>query len=231
MASYDSSIGKKNFTNQQPMREFEVPDESGYQQSVNPVYKNQQSQQPNFQQSIGRTYSTDPNQFNLNLPPDPKESEIAQAEQEFRRAREERKSGKERLNEGAKKRLDILLGMTRLIREVDIEGNVFVLQTLKSKETSEAILKTAEVNGIQSPFEARRQFLSYSLKSIAGVDFDQFIGSNVFEDKLAFIDEMDDALLNRLYNEYMILRKESQDKYEVKTEVDVKEVVEDLKKL
>ena len=41
---------------------------------------------------------------------------------------------------------------------------------------------------------------------------------------------MDHALLLRLFHEYNLLAKEAQDKYAVKTEAEVKGVLEDVKK-
>jgi hypothetical protein len=153
-------------------------------------------------------------------------------ERDFKQAREIKKSnGKERLNEGAKRRIEMLIKMTSDSREVDINGNIFILQTLRSKEMREAIMAASEFDGtVQSPFEIRRQLLARSLSQIAGVDASQFVGSNDLESKLAFVDELGESLLNRLYDEYLILVKESREKYSIKNDADVKEVLEDLKK-
>jgi hypothetical protein len=50
------------------------------------------------------------------------------------------------------------------------------------------------------------------------------------EAKLNFIDELDDSFIGRLYKEYTILSDENQRKYGIKTDSDVKEVFEDIKK-
>ena len=156
---------------------------------------------------------------------------LQNAEQEIRATREARKNNKERLNDGAKRRIEILLGMTRSTREVTIGKNTFIFQSLKSKEISQAYMAAAEFDGtIQGPFEIRRQLLARSLTNISNIEFEQFIGSKSMEDKLLFIDEMDHALLSRLHNEYLELEKESRDKFAIKTEEDTKEVLEDLKK-
>jgi hypothetical protein len=95
----------------------------------------------------------------------------------------------------------------------------------------DALMEASRFDGtIQSPFEIRRQLLARSITEIAGVSTEQFIGSADVEDKCAFVDELDESLLNRLYDEYLSLVKEAKDKYAVKTEEDVKEVIEDLKK-
>lgn len=235
MASFDSPLGKKSFAGQQ-LREFDIPDESGIipdEYSNSPVRRGrppvdvppdlnsirefqnrmQMEQQPQYQQHYQS--QEDP-------------SEI---EQQMRQARELKRSGKERLNEGAKRRIDMLLGMTQATRAAVIDNNEWVLQTLKSKEMREALTAAAEFDGtIQSPFEIRRQLLARSLVQIAGVETSQFLGSVTVEARLNFIDEQVEALLNRLYSEYLILVKESNDKYAIKTAEDAQEVVEDLKK-
>jgi hypothetical protein len=226
MPSFDSPIGKKKFAGS-PLRELDVPDESGYNapSQQEPVVRRRQI--PNvdtdairdFQAQMQRqempTYDRDP----------------AEIEREIRQAKIDRKAGRERLNEGAKRRLEMLLGMTRSTRDVDILGNVFVLQTIPSKEMREAIMIASEYDGtVQSPFEIRRQFLARSLVRIAGIDVAQFVGSTDLDVRLAFIDELDESFLNRLYDEYLSLAKESEKKFAVKSAEEVKEIVEDLKK-
>jgi hypothetical protein len=155
----------------------------------------------------------------------------AELERQIRAAKEARRTGKERLNDGAKKRVEMLVGMTRSTREVTIEGYKYVFQTLRSKEMREAIMAASEFdNTVQSPFEIRRQFLARSLVQIAGVEANQFAGSNSLDAKLDLIDQLDEPLLNRLYDEYLSLVKESRDRYAVKNAQEAQEVVEDLKK-
>lgn len=183
------------------LREFEISDETGYE----PL-----PQVPQIPQNF---------------------SQISQVEQEIRDAREYRRTGKERLNEGAKKRIEMLLGMTRSVKDININNTNFSLRSLKSKEISEAYMTASKFDGtVQSPFEIRRQLLARSLTKIADVSFEQFIGSNDLNDKLLFMDEMDHELLNRLYDEYLQLVEEVKEKYAIKNEADAAEVVADLKK-
>jgi hypothetical protein len=96
---------------------------------------------------------------------------------------------------------------------------------------SDAIVAASAFDGtVQSPFEIRRQLLSRSLIQIGGVDIDQFLGASDLESKLSLIDELDDSLLNRLYEEYLNLSRECKKKYAITTTVEAKELVEDLKK-
>lgn len=216
MPTIDSPLGSKKITGQQ-YKEYDVPDESDFAEtSVNPVYnrdRRRQQEIQNFQSSL------------------PSEEELAAVERDMHMARQARRTGQERLNDGAKRRIELLTGMTRMTRQCDIEGNSFVFQSLKSKEMSEAILLASAYDGtVQSPFEIRRQLLSRALIEISGIPVNEFLGSNDMNAKLAFIDELDDILLNRLYDEYLALNKECKEKYSIKTEQDVKDLVEDLKK-
>lgn len=216
MPNFESPLGKKNFSGP-AMREFDVPDESDYA-----------NQRPSMidEDSIRQFHARSERQFGFS-----DDQELARTEQEIRAAREAKRTGKERLSENAKRRIDMLLGLTRSSREVTLEGNVFILRTLKSKEMREAITAVSDYDGtIQGPYEVRRQLLARSLTHVAGLDVDTFIGSTSFEAKLAFIDEMDETFSNRLYDEYAALVKQSRDKYAINSENEAKEVVEDLKK-
>jgi hypothetical protein len=226
MGSFDSPIGQKKFAGS-PLKEIDIPDDSGYNYPSHqePVVRRRPMPDVNvdairdFQAHIQRqempVYDQDP----------------AEIEREIRQAREDRKIGRERLSEGAKKRIEMLLGMTTIFRDVDIMGNIFVLKALQGKEIRKAIVAASEYDGtVESPFEIRKQLLARSLFKIAGIDADQFIGSGTLDAKLMFVEELDDALLNRLYSEYLILAQEAKEKYAIKSEEEVKEVIDDLKK-
>ena len=146
-------------------------------------------------------------------------------------AKEARRRGQDRLSDAARRRIEMLIGMTRGTRSFMLEGHQYALQTLKSGELREAILEAAKFDGtVESPFEIRKQLLARSLVQIAGVEVEQFLGSNSLEARLIFMDELDHYLLGRLYDEYLAMVQEARDKYAIKNETDAKEVVEDLKK-
>lgn len=235
MPNFESPIGNKKIAGN-AMRTFEVSDESGYEE---PQVRNQSQNMPIDENSI-RELQT---RLNQQYPPQPQympqpqfnpivaQKSDADIEKEIREARIAKITGKEKITDSAKKRIEMLVGMVRLTREVNIDGNVFVLRTLKSKEMREAMTNVLPFDGtIQAPYEIRSQLLARSLTHVAGIEIDHFIGSNTFESKILFLEELDDGLLTRLYNEYVILADTSKNKYAIKTEEDVKEVMEDLKK-
>lgn len=234
MPKFESPISNKGFVGQ-PMKEFVVPDESDQlNQGPSIDYNNtlpvmrargpslHGAQPPvNFEAAMAFQNRMD----------NESQEDAAETERQIRAARDAKRTGKERLNDGARRRIEMLVGMTQNTREVVLDGNVFILQTLKSKDMREALMAASVFDGtIQSPFEIRKQLLARSITQIAGVESGAFVGSNGVEAKLDFIDEQVEAVLNRLYSEYLILVKESNDKYSIKTSEDATQVVEDLKK-
>ncbi len=230
MPQFESPLGTKKIT-AQPMKELEIPDESGY---VEPDHSGPVGG-GNFSPSVTHRHSMDESsirefQARMQARANP-ELDLSQAEMEIQQARQARRHGKERLNDGAKRRIEMLIGMTRGTHSVEIDGQNYSFHTLKGNEMRQAYFATAEYDGtIQFSFELRRQLLARSLTEVVGVEIEQFIGSTDLEAKLNLIDEMDDALLNRLYDEYLVMVKNTKEKYAVKTEAQVQEVVEDLKK-
>jgi len=220
MPEFKSSLGSKSFAGQQ-LQEFDVPDE-GEQNYSAPPRGRQFSNSPPDMDSI--------REFQNRIEAE-QQQDTGEFERQIKEAREVKRSGKERLNEGARRRIEMLIGMTRTTREVELLGNVYILQTLRSKEMRDAIMIAAEYDGsVQSPFEIRRQLLGRSLVQVAGVDVAQFIGSDTLDARLEFMDRLDESLLNRLFDEYQKMVDESRDKFALKTAADAQEVVEDLKK-
>jgi hypothetical protein len=231
MPNYKSPLGSKQFAGQ-PMREFDVPDETEQQypdmnvamRQRGPAMHGTQPQMPPDMDAI--------NAFQNRLGGgDESYEDSAQIEREIRAAKEARRTGRERVNEGAKRRIEMLVGMIRTTRQVELDGNLYVLQTLRSKEIRESIMAAANFDGsVQFPFEMRKQYLARSLIHVAGVDIEQFVGSNSLEAKLDLIDDLPEAILLRLYQEYSILVTESTEKYAIKSDAEAQEVAEDLKK-
>lgn len=236
---FDSPIGGKNFESQ-PLMEFDVSDESGppptnlgdgrRQQQVNDAANMNLAAIQEFQQRMNQQYKS--TQYQAPTHSSSNENiDISVAEREFREMRELQRTGKSKLNDGAKRRIEMLLGMTRSMRTVTLESGDYTLQTLKSKEMREAIFEASKFDGtVESPYEVRKQFLARSLIQIAGVEVDQFVGARDLESRMAVIDELDESLVNRLHKEYLLLVEEARNKYAIKSESDVKEVLEDLKK-
>jgi hypothetical protein len=221
MAGYDSPLGSKKVSGNR-LREFDVPDETenqpvirtrSYQSSQNSQYDMEALNE--FQSRAQGSIEGDPNEV---------EREI--------RAMRELKKGKDRLNDGAKRRIEMLLGMTRTTRKVDFGDNKsFGLHTLKAKEMREAMLIASSFDGtVEGPYEIRKQLLARSIYEVSGIEVAQFVGSDSLDAKLAFVDELDETLLNQLYGEYFKLVADSKNKFSINNDEDAKGLIEDLKK-
>ena len=226
MPKFESPIGSKQFQSQ--MRDVSVPDESGYepppQMPQRPVRHDHSP--PVFDEQAMMEF-----QAQLHPQGGSPVREMSELEKNIFAAKKAKREGKERLSDGARRRIEILLGMTRLTKDVEVGGNMYRVQTLTSQELRDAVVATAEFDGsVQFIFENRKQLLARALTMVAGVDINEFVNSNEIEARLEFIEMMDHALLLRLFTEYNNLAKEAQDRYNPKTENQVKEVVEDLKK-
>lgn len=185
-----------------------------------------------FNSPLGRrTFSAPMREFTVEDPTDDEIARLKEAQEEIKRQRQLKANPeKERMSDSSKKRIEFLLNLTTLKKEVEINKTKFVLRTLKGKEQKDAIVTAAKHEGVNYIFELRRNLLARSLESISSLSFEEFIGSNVLEDKLNFIDEMDDALVKLLYKAYDELFVESNSKYAIDSEEKAKELVEDLKK-
>lgn len=226
MASFESPIGNRKVTGNK-LREFDIPDgEDENQFNIDQAIASGNMKKLDVEEIRQFQQRLDGVSFEQEEDLSPKE-ELRIIED----ARRNRRKGIERLSQGAKKRIEMLIGMTRSVRPVVIDNTEYVLQTLKSQEMRDALLSSSKYeHTVEFAFEIRLQFLARSLMKIGGIDLDQFLGDPSFEAKLLFINELDEHLLNRLYNEYSSLAKGATERYSVRTPEDAEGVVADLKK-
>src|SRR5690242_14521857 len=123
MPHYESPLGKQKIASAS-FKEFEVPDESGYTEPAVPAIRSPQVVLPD-EGSLSAFQSK------------MQEEDPAVVERQIKAAKAARQ-GKDRLNDGARRRLDWLLGKTRSTKEVSIGEVVFVLEALQAKEMREA---------------------------------------------------------------------------------------------
>lgn len=137
------------------------------------------------------------------------------------------------ISPGGKRRIEMLTGIGRATKDVEIDGHVFTLRTLKSQELREVVTaaKNASDN-FESTFEARTHTLARAIFKIDGEDIGLVLGDNSIESKLIMIQELDETIINVLQKNYSLLVDENNKKYGLTNDTPavVKEVVEDLKK-
>lgn len=239
MPSIKSDLTNKNFA-AGGMRQFDVPDDSeGYEDQGAPDIAElnkrmaERGLPPVDETTIRQMYAMQQGGGGGNRPkaPQPSLDDLQEKERIIKEARVAKMHGKVRLNEGARRRVEMLCGLTRSTRTADLDGQKFSLRTLKNKEMREALLTASQFDGtVESPFEIRKQLLARSLYEIAGTEASLFLGDPSLEAMFEFLDEIDETLLTRLYSEYLLLVDDAGKKFSIKSEADAKEVVEDLKK-
>lgn len=201
MAKFESNLGTKNIGND-GFRTFSVSDES----NISP-----------------------------DVPPSPtimnEEQRKSELEKKIKQARRDKIEN--RVSAEAKKRIEMLAGIGRATKEVELEGHTFVLRGLNGRDQRELSLlgfaMASEQRG-DFQFEIRSQILGRALVSIDGASFASIVGSDDLDVKMEALELMDDAILQFLMSTYRIFSKENDEKYEIKTIDEAKEVIEDIKK-
>ena len=152
--------------------------------------------------------------------------EARQRADEAHRARKEN-----RMETGAKKRIEILTNLGRATIDVDIEGIVFSLRTLKNREWREAIKAVAEFDlATEQAYEMRGQTLARSIYAIDGQRSEVVLGTDDLSVQASFIQDMDESVVSHLYDKYNDLVSTNKAKYNLNTEEGVQEAVEEIKK-
>lgn len=141
------------------------------------------------------------------------------------------------VGDAARKRIEILVGIGRAVKTVSVGETTYSMRTLKGKEMKYLAQKTSEAaksNVISSIYDGRSLALSMAIYAIDGIDVDIVLDCVGLPERLAarmaFYDDMDDALLSHLYSHWEILIKENNDKYAIKNDEDAKEVLASVKK-
>lgn len=163
---------------------------------------------------------------------DPTDMEYSLEEQKLKELEQLRLAKKESLQkapEGAKKRLEFLLGISRLGEDVEVDNVSFSIRSLKARETQEVIeaIMSIQLSAIQA-FEMRAHTMARAIYAIDGQDISVVIGSNKIEDRVNFVKELDESLLNYLYDRYTKMIQLNNKRFELGTEE--QEVIENVKK-
>lgn len=246
MPKFESPITSKSF-NAPQMKQFEIPDETGYaeeqplidfdaidnmraERGLPPLDLNTKKAMLANQIQSQKEQMPKPLKF-TSTEPEMSTQKLAELENSISVARKDKMAGIERLSVSAKRRIEALCGMSRGTKEVDIDGNKFVVRTLKGKEQRDAIVEASNFDGTpHAAFEIRKQLLGRAIVQVAGTDIELFLGDGSINARLEFIEELEESTLLKLYSEYLNLVQETQNRYFVKTIDEAKEVVDELKK-
>jgi hypothetical protein len=150
----------------------------------------------------------------------------AEIEEEIKKARENKKIN--RAPKSAINRLEILTGIGRLVKDVDIDGITFSLRSLKNKETKEVIEAAAlSATNVGEALTIRKATLARAIYEIDGVPFMHFLGDVGPEEA---IDEMESSVVAKLWKEYSNMILEHKEATIEDLGGEPKEIVENIKK-
>lgn len=225
MVKIQSTIGEGGF--QAGGRNFVVEDES----PRNFVTDRGQRQRPLAQDQIPQD-----RQINPSVAAGLRHQAMEQQEQVEQRS----------LNE-ARRRIEILTGLGRNTKEVEVAGIVFTLRSLKTFEQNSLDQVVASQKQVKLPdgnisftplgmYEIKIEALGHSLYMVDGQSVDVVLGTinDEYEIQVGarkdLLNEMDGTLIDYLFVQYQTLAKETQDGYAPKTSEEVKEVVDAVRK-
>jgi len=140
--------------------------------------------------------------------------------------------GKRELSPEAKRRVEFLTGIGRLMDEFEVEGVKFTIQTLKTREMKEVakVVSSNEIDPAEFAYELRSNMLARSVVKINDHLVEEILGDDSFEAKLALIEELDESVTIHIYDKYQAMADKSREKYGINTDKDVSEVSEAIKK-
>ena len=122
--------------------------------------------------------------------------------QEVIRSRQQMQEQKTRAPRESVQRFEVLVGISRLTDKIEINGVNFGLRSLKTKEQRH-VYKAALENPV--PMDQVYILKTYTLAHSLYLIDDQpveFLGRQTFEEKLEIIEELDDLVVDELYEKY-----------------------------
>lgn len=153
-----------------------------------------------------------------------------QEEQNIEQGRKER-AKEQPLPREKKTRVEYLIGIGRMTRDFSFGGTTFTLRTLKTKEQKEVFLSIVDANNIvDQNYGLKYHALARSLFRIDDTPIELVYPCKNIEEKILLLEDMDDGLTDKLYREYLELKKSSDEAYAVRSDADVEEVNALLKK-
>lgn len=228
--------------------QFAIPNQSQFQPSIGQQgMKKFVVEDPTMSSSVKA--SPKRGMEGLNMPENAQFIDPRQAAEMRRQAQENMCRNEAEQNQHYVTRIEILTGLGRKTKDVQIDGVNCTLRTLKSFEqklVSEKIEKaerstnptTGAVVGFTptSLNEIKKETLTHSLYLIDGQSIEVVLGvsnydfTQQYQARKQLINNMDDILLDHLFLKYQELNREAYDGYAPKTEEEVKEVAKAIHK-
>lgn len=224
-----SSLGKIDLGEIEDRGVLRVEDPT--EQALPEVYQEDYQQ---FQQPQRRRPNPDveTRQFSVNSSePEMDDENIQDLERRLMNARQEKKDREQRAPASAIQRLEILTGIGRLVRDVEIEGVNFSLKSLKSKEIRIVMEQAALAKtNVGEALTIRDYTLAFAIYKIDDRPFEQYIGSNEYEDKVETVENLDASVTKTLWKEYSAMINEHQEALKQDLGKNSEEILDNVKK-
>ena len=140
------------------------------------------------------------------------------------------KKAKEEVPVETKNKLEVLIGLKKKIKSINIDGHSISLKALTGgevKKVFEYLSSFKDDIGIVQAYKSRHVILAYSIYSIDGEKVEDLLGDDdCFENRLAIVENISEEVLSDLHSFY-------EKEIVVKTpsnEQEVKEAIENIKK-
>lgn len=133
--------------------------------------------------------------------------------QSLKTQRQLTKESQKQLEPEERSRIETLLGLKRKTKDISIEGLTYRLQTLKNKEIKEILKMVAQTKATSQAeilHEVKDHTLALAITHIDGQKMMDILNSEALEDRLDLIGELDDKIVDKLWNELAILRRLSE---------------------
>jgi hypothetical protein len=155
-------------------------------------------------------------------------SELAE---KVRKAHQDKRESLDKINPMAKKRIEILTNLGRITKDVEIDGVIFSIKTLKAAEMKEATCASTKkaTTLAEQAFESRAEQIARSVYAIDHQDIFMVLGVETYDEVCILLQDMDEQIFTKLYDEYTKLTDVVKKKYN-SIEEETKGVIEDIKK-
>lgn len=150
---------------------------------------------------------------------------------ELENARKTAVDQRKRVSPAAKERIEFLTGLGRARKEIEFEGVVFSLQSLKASEMRDVLhFGSRGETTAEAMFDIRAYTLAYAVEKIDSQQIGIVLGDDSLDARFDLICRMEEETVEFLHRNYNEMVKESKTRFEVKTNEEAKEVAEEIKK-
>lgn len=157
--------------------------------------------------------------------------EVKQYREEVKKVNE----GKGKITPQSRERIELILGLSKLYKEITIDDMIFKLESLSSRALTEASISIAAFNKMYDNEvvqfnHLRADLLSRSLVEINGKPVEVVLGISTREELYEFILDMDDNAVALLFVGYHELKTKSDELQSVQNNKEVNKIVAEIKK-